>query len=63
MINIKKELTIMAVLTPIIYMLIAVSSFPLPMQKFACWSWATLLAELLIYGAYIFTLKIMEVEK
>ena len=60
MINIKKELSIIAVLTPVIYMLIAVFNFTLPMQKFTCWSYFTLLAELLIYGVYIFTLKIKE---
>ena len=57
MINLKKELSIIAVIVPIIYMLIAVFNFPLPMQKFACWCWSTLLAELLLYGVYIFTLK------
>ena len=57
MTNIKKELSIIAVISPVIYMLVAVFNFPLPMQKFTCWSWSTLLAELLIYGVYIFTLK------
>lgn len=57
MINVEKELSIIAVITPIIYLLVAVFNFPLPMQKFACWGWSTLLAELLIYGMYIFTLK------
>lgn len=57
MINIKEELSFMAVIVPIIYLSVAVFNFPLPMQKFACWSWSTLLGELLLYGMYIFTLK------
>ena len=57
MINVKEELSFMAVIVPIIYLSVAVFNFPLPTQKFACWCWSTLLAELLIYEMYIFTLK------
>lgn len=57
MINLKKELSLISVLTPMIYLLLAVFDFPLPMQKFACWGWSTLFTELLIYGVYILTLK------
>ena len=57
MINVKEELSFMAVTVPIIYLSVAVFNFPLPMQKFTCWSLSTLLAELLLYEMYIFTLK------
>jgi len=57
MINLKKELSFIAVVTPIIYFLLAIFNFSLPMQRFACFGWFTLFTELLIYGTYIFTLK------
>lgn len=55
--NIKKELSLMAVITPIIFFLMAVFNFSLPIQKFTSWGWFTLIAELFIYAMYIFSLK------
>lgn len=57
MINLKKELSLISVLAPMIYLLLAVFNFSLPMQKFTSFGWPTLFTELLIYGVYILTLK------
>ena len=57
MINLKKELSFIAVVTPIIYFLLAVFNFSLPEQRFACFGWSTIFTELLLYGVYILTLK------
>ena len=62
--NIKKELSFMAVIAPMIFFLMAVFNFSLPMQKFTSWSLFTLIDELFIYAMYIFSLKdYKEIEK
>jgi hypothetical protein len=49
----SKFLSILAILTPIVYLILAVINYNTPIGKFNCWVTSTFVSEIIFYMVYI----------
>lgn len=49
----SKFLSILAILTPILYLILAVLNYNTPIGKFTCWVTSTFVSEIIFYTIYI----------
>jgi hypothetical protein len=51
--RLSKPLSVIAILAPIVYLILAVLNYNTPMGKFTCWAASTFGSEILFYTFYI----------
>lgn len=55
--KLRNLLSVVSILTPVVYLGLAVINFDTPMTRFKCWVGSTLVSELLFYTYYILGMR------